>query len=66
MKMTKGERLTKAIEFLKDEFDSVVIITTHIDSGDTIPLSDQHGNFYAVEGSVQDWMDCNKFTTEGF
>ena len=57
MDISKQERITKAMEFIEGKFDSVVIIaTSHTKEGITEFYSEQVGNEYAIEGSVQSWL----------
>ena len=57
MSPTKQERVDKAIEFLKGHFDGVIIIGTSFEDGETEIFSEQDGNYYAIEGAVQAWLD---------
>ena len=66
MDISKQERIAKAMEFIKGEFDSVVIIATgHTEQGITEFYSEQAGNEYAIEGSVQSWLSGD-FIMEDF
>lgn len=62
--MNKQERMEKGLEFLKDSFDTVVIIATSHEDDRTEFYAEQHGNEYALGGSVQAWLDGEDFFME--
>ena len=66
MKPTKQERIEKSLEFLKGHFDGVIIIATNHEDGETQAYSEQDGNYHAVEGAVQSWLNGDDIMMEDF
>lgn len=60
----KRERIKKALDFLKGQFDGVIIIATDHKDATTNLYSEQDGNEFAVEAAVESWIEGDVFFME--